>query len=101
MLEMQKQQVAQTVALNAYLQHGLMPHVPLVYPSYHPQEYEYQYREEEEDPNSYTSLERPGAPYRRNDESDPPQHPYLGYNAEGNYGNPRFPPEYSQELETS
>ncbi|KAL2558620.1 hypothetical protein Fot_03359 [Forsythia ovata] len=32
---------------------------------------------------------------------NPTQYPYHRYNAEENYRNPRFPPEYSQELETS
>ncbi|KAL2545352.1 hypothetical protein Fot_14600 [Forsythia ovata] len=101
MQEIQKQQVAQTAALNAYLQHRVMPPVPPVYPPYQPQEYEYQYREEEEDPNSYTSLERLVALYRGNDERDPTQYPYHGYNAEENYVDSRFPPEYSKEIETS
>ncbi|KAL2478627.1 hypothetical protein Fot_47641 [Forsythia ovata] len=100
MLKMQRQQVAQTAALNAYLKQGLMSPAPPTYPPYKPQGYEHQCESEEDDPYSYASLDRPGAPFRRNDEIDPSQHPYHGYNTEENYGNPNLPLEYSQEPET-
>ncbi|KAL2493673.1 hypothetical protein Fot_37430 [Forsythia ovata] len=101
MLEMKRQQVTQTVVLNAYLQHGLMPPAPPVYPPYQSKGYEYQREGEEEDPYSYTSLDRSGATFWENDGIDPSQYPYHGYNSAENYGNPNLPPKNSQELETS
>ncbi|KAL2520373.1 hypothetical protein Fot_24296 [Forsythia ovata] len=89
MLEMQRQHVAQTVVLNAYLQQGFMPPAPPVYPSYYPQGYEDQHEnEEDEDPYSYASLVQLRAPFRANKGVDPFQYPYQGYNVEENYGNP-------------
>ncbi|KAL2548972.1 Uncharacterized protein Fot_10502 [Forsythia ovata] len=62
MLEMQRQQSAQTAVLNAYLLQGFMPLAPPVYPPYQPHGYEDQREsEEEENPYSYTSLVRPRA----------------------------------------
>ncbi|KAL2529694.1 hypothetical protein Fot_22295 [Forsythia ovata] len=72
-LKMQRQQVAQTIVLNAYLQQGLMPPVPPAYSPYQPQGYEYQRDGEGEDPYSYASLERLGALFWRNDGMNPPQ----------------------------
>ncbi|KAL2509100.1 hypothetical protein Fot_32747 [Forsythia ovata] len=101
MLEMQRQQVAQTTILNAYLQQALIPHAPPMYPHYQSQGYEFQHKGEEDDLYSYASLDRPEAPFWRNDGMDPSQYPYHGYNVKENYENPNIPPEYSQEPETS
>ncbi|KAL2528743.1 hypothetical protein Fot_21344 [Forsythia ovata] len=60
------------------LRRGLMPPMPRVYPLYHPQGYEYQREGEEEDPYSYASLDRPGAPFRGNGGMDPPQYHIMG-----------------------
>ncbi|KAL2495817.1 hypothetical protein Fot_39574 [Forsythia ovata] len=60
MLEMKRQQVAQTDVLNAYLKQGLMPPTPPAYPPYQSKGYEYQREGEEEDPYSYASLDRLG-----------------------------------------
>ncbi|KAL2508235.1 uncharacterized protein Fot_31882 [Forsythia ovata] len=58
MLKMQRQQVAQTVVLNAYLQQGLIHPAPPAYPPYQPQGHEYQRGDEKNDTYPHTSLER-------------------------------------------
>ncbi|KAL2558590.1 hypothetical protein Fot_03329 [Forsythia ovata] len=68
MLEMQRQQVAQTAVLNAYLQQRFMPPAPAVYPRYQPRVNKDSYKnEEDEEHYSYASLTQPEAPFRRNE----------------------------------
>ncbi|KAL2552842.1 hypothetical protein Fot_06461 [Forsythia ovata] len=69
MLEMQRQQAAQTAAFNVYLQQGFMHPASLVYHLYRPKVYANQYEHEEE------------------------------YNAEENYIDPNLSPKYSLEPE--
>ncbi|KAL2508803.1 hypothetical protein Fot_32450 [Forsythia ovata] len=72
-----------------------------MYPHYQSQGYKFQHKGEEDDLYSYASLDRPEAPFWKNDGLDPFQYPYHGYNVKENYENPNIPPEYSQEPETS
>ncbi|KAL2544980.1 hypothetical protein Fot_14213 [Forsythia ovata] len=93
MLEMQRQQAAQTVVLNAYISQGFVPHASPVYPPYQPEVYEkYYVNEEERDHHPYTSLTYPEIPLWRNEEVDLLQYQNQRYNMEENYMIPNLPP---------